>query len=119
MNLLVMIFYKYRLEEKTIKLFDKIPLKRKSTKNVSSSSSSTSKLDLKKETVSFMRMIDFARTRNFDIKDLLEYELSSTSFFLSKDGFLRKPQKSRPPYSNQKTYSLPKHCAGGRRQKIK
>ena len=41
-----------------------------------------------------MRMIDFARTRNFDITDLLEYELSSTSFFLSKDGFLRKPQKS-------------------------
>ena len=41
-----------------------------------------------------MRMIDFARTRNFNIKDLLEYELSSTSFFLSKDGFLRKSQKS-------------------------
>ena len=40
--------YKYRLQGKTIKLFDKIPLMWESTKNVSSSSSSTSKFDLKK-----------------------------------------------------------------------
>ena len=99
-------FYKYRLQEKSIKLFDEIPLMRKSTKNVSSPSSSTSNFDLKKENVPFMGMIDFARTRNFDIKDLLEYESSSTSFFLSKDGFLRKLQKSGVLTQIKKTYSL-------------
>ena len=41
-----------------------------------------------------MRYIDYARLRNYDIKNLLQYELTTTSFSLTKEGYLRKPQKS-------------------------
>ena len=83
-------FYKSRLEDKTAKLFDTIPKTRKSKR----STANAPKLDIKKETVSFMRYIDYARLRNYDIKNLLQYELTTTSFSLTKEGYLRKPQKS-------------------------
>ena len=40
-----------------------------------------------------MRYVDYARIRNYDIKSHLQYELT-TSFFLIRDGYLRKPRKS-------------------------
>ena len=46
------------------------------------------KVDIAKETVKFMRNVDYARLRNFDIKNLLRYEITSTSLFLTKDGFM-------------------------------
>ena len=40
------------------------------------------------------KLIDYARLRNYDIRELLCHELTSTSFFLMQDGYLRKPAKS-------------------------
>ena len=77
-------FNKYRLIEKTMKLFDTIP---KTTANIVI-------FDIKKETASFMRYIDCSRIRNYDIKNLLHYVLTTTSFFLTKDSYLWKPRKS-------------------------
>ena len=59
-----------------------------------------------------MRYIDYAKIRNYDIKNLLHYELT-TSFFLTKDGYLRKPRKSdlatklRKLYEERCSQSLP------------
>ena len=39
-------------------------------------------------------MIDYSRVRNLDIADLLKHEIVSTSFYLNKDGELRKSPKS-------------------------
>ena len=39
-------------------------------------------------------MIDYSRLRSFDIADLLKHEIVSTSFYLTKDGELRKSLKS-------------------------
>ena len=83
-------FYKTRLEEKSSKLFDVIPKTRKVIKTVKGNA----KIDLNKETVTLLRYIDYARIRNYSIENLFQYELTSTSFFLFKDGFPRKPDKS-------------------------
>ena len=42
-----------------------------------------------------MRNVDYARLRGFNIENILQYELTPTSFFLTKYGFLRKSQKSQ------------------------
>ena len=55
---------------------------------------SNKKIDIKKETISAIRNIDYARLRKYSIHKLLHYELKSTSFFLTKDRFLRKSTKS-------------------------
>ena len=36
-----------------------------------------------------LRIVDIARARCYNINVLLSYEVTSTSFFLTKDGFLR------------------------------
>ena len=82
-------FHKSRLEMKTAVLFYTIP-KSPGLKKIATR---TPKYDIKKETVAFIRNIDYARLRNNDIKILLQYELTSTSFYLTKDSYLRKPQK--------------------------
>ena len=79
-------FIATRFEQKTSKLLDTIPKTRKPRK----SKDKDVILDVKKETVAFMRNADYARLRGFNIENLLQYEL--TSFFLTKDGFLRKSQ---------------------------
>ena len=83
-------FKSARLENKTQKLFDSIPKVRKRKAKTNGSSSG----DLEKETVSFLRYIDYARLRQYEIRQLLQFEITSTSFLLTKDGFLRKSQKS-------------------------
>lgn len=45
--------------------------------------------DLNKESMVLLRSVDIARARCYDVKTLLSYEITSTSFFLSKNGFLR------------------------------
>ena len=50
--------------------------------------------DLAKETVKFLRHIDYARLRDFDLKILIGYEITSTCFYLTKRGFIRNPNKS-------------------------
>jgi len=78
-----------QLEDKSVKLFDKIT-------NVKPGDDSEKRIkctDIKKETIEFMRHIDIARMRNYDISYLLQHEITSTSFFLTKDDMLRKSQK--------------------------
>ena len=36
-----------------------------------------------------LRSVDVARARAYDVKTLLSYEIASTSFILTKDGYLR------------------------------
>ena len=50
--------------------------------------------DLAKETVKFLRHIDYANLRNFDPKILMGCEISSACFYLTKGGLIRKPNKS-------------------------
>ena len=50
--------------------------------------------DIKKETTLFLRIVEIARMRGYDLHSLLSKEITTTSFFMLKDGFLRKPQKS-------------------------
>ena len=73
-----------------MKLFDKIT-------NVKLGNDSKKRIkcaDIKKETIEFMRHIDIARMRNYDISYLLQHDITSTSFFLTKDGMLQRSQKS-------------------------
>ena len=83
-------FRKTRLEEKTAQIFDNIPKTRISTKL----STKKNKSDIIKETANFMRNINYARLRYYNIANLLKYGMTSTSFYLTKDDFLRKPTKS-------------------------
>ena len=78
-----------RLEKKTVKIFDVIPKVRKKKSNTYVSNT----VDLKKETVSFLIHIDFATLRMYNIQHLLQFEINSTSFFLTKDGYLKKITK--------------------------
>ena len=41
-----------------------------------------------------MQNIDYARLRDYNIKNLLKYEITSTPFYLTKDDYLCKCQKS-------------------------
>ena len=50
--------------------------------------------DVNKETLSFLRTIDIARVGEYDLQVLLQYETTSCSFYLTKDGNLRKSPKS-------------------------
>ena len=83
-------FYKTRLEEKSKQLLDNIPMTRKKKKKTES----VTKYDLDKETVKFLRLIDYGRSRGFDMRVLMSYEISPTSFYLTKDGLMRKSNKS-------------------------
>ena len=49
-----------------------------------------------------MRHIDYARLRNYNVHKLLQYEITCTSLFLTKDEFLRKPAKSELAKENLK-----------------
>ena len=41
--------------------------------------------DFAKETVKFLRHINYARLQNFDLKIFIGYEISATSFYLTKE----------------------------------
>ena len=69
---------------------DNIPKTRKKEKK----KNTVTKNDLNKETVKFLRLIDYGRLRGFDMKVLMSYEISPTSFYLTKDGLMRKSNKS-------------------------
>ena len=66
------------------------------------------KIDIKKETIMAIHNIDYARLRNYSISDLLCYELTSTSFFLTQDdGYLRKSEKSELTREIEKRLETP------------
>ena len=50
--------------------------------------------DIKEETVNFLRTADYSRLRGFDVGYLLTHEIVATSYYLTKDGELRKSPKS-------------------------
>ena len=61
-------FVKERLDCKSVKLFDKIPKTRKTKKM----RKNWKPPDVNKETIHFLRIIDYSRLRNLDIADLLK-----------------------------------------------
>ena len=83
-------FRKEGLEIKSTRLFDTIPKSRSSFKKRKPWKAP----DTKEETVSFMRMVDYARLQGFDVEYLLTHEIVATSYCLRKDGELRKSHKS-------------------------
>ena len=84
-------FKEERLEKKSAKLFDLIP---KLEMENGSKQEKKRKIDVNKLTVEFMHQVDIARTRNYDLRELLWHELISTSLHLTKDRLLRKSPKS-------------------------
>ena len=81
---------KKRLEIKSTKLFDTIPKSRSSFKN----GKPWKAPDIKEETVNFLRTVDYARIRGFDVEYLLTHGIVATSYYLAKDGQLPKSPKS-------------------------
>ena len=77
-------FIKEHLDCKSVKLFDKIPITRK-TKDMGKNWKPP---NVNKETIHFLQMIDYSRLCNLDITDLLKHKIVSTSFYLTKDGEL-------------------------------
>ena len=65
-------------------------------------------VDIKKETVSFMKHIDYSRLCGYDVAELLKFEVTCASFYLFKDGYIRKSQKSELPQEIKKM--LPETC---------
>ena len=83
-------FVKERLDCKSVKLFDKIPMTWKTKKM----GKNWKPPNINKETIHFLRMIDYSRLCNLDIANLLKHETVSTSFYLTKDGKLQKSPKT-------------------------
>ena len=60
-----------------------------------------------------MRNIVYARPRDYNLTNLLKYEITRTSFYLTKDGFLRKHKKSefatviKEPFKNEYLSEVP------------
>lgn len=84
-------FQEERLVNKSKDLFETIPMTWSSvgTENLWKPPA------VNKETINFLRMVDYARLWEFDIDYLLTHEVSSTSFYLAKDGNLPKSMKSK------------------------
>ena len=97
-------FRQASLIDKTKKLMDPITKVRKIRKH----SAPNRKIDIKKETMMAIRNIDYARLRNYSISDLLCYELTSTSFFITQDdGYLQKSEKSELTREIEKKLETP------------
>ena len=97
-------FIKEHLDCKSVKLFDKIPMTRK-TKEMGKNWKPP---NVNKETIHFLQMIDYSRLCNLDITDLLKHKIVSTSFYLTKDGELRKSPK--PKLARELKNLLEKPC---------
>ena len=48
-----------------------------------------------KETVAFLGHIDYAHLREFELKIVMDYEISPKHFYLKKGGLIQKPNKSK------------------------
>ena len=70
-------FWKSRLEEKSVKLFDTIPKIRILTKLPAIKK----KIDRTKE-ITFLLTINYARLRDYNIKNLIKHEITTASFYL-------------------------------------
>lgn len=88
-----MLYENYRQSRfvlKTKHLFDKISLGPSKKKEVKKKD----KDNLSKDQNEFTRKIEIARSRGYSVSSLLQYEMTDTSYFLTKDGYLTKPDKS-------------------------
>ena len=83
-------FYATCFEIKSLKLFDTIP----KTRKIKKAKLKQTKQDLNRETMKFLRTVDYARVRGFDLRSMLQSEISTASFYLTKDGYTRKPNKA-------------------------
>ena len=93
-----------RLKNKTEKLFD--PIHKVSSKQ---SQKAVSKSEaIKKKTVTFMKYVDFARVRKYDLKKSLKYDIISTPFYLTQEQYLRKSSKSELVQEIKKLF--PERC---------
>ena len=79
-----------RLVERSKKLFDVIPSHRMKKKKVKAEKP----VDLNKVRTDFARIIDIARCRGYNVRNLLSYEITTTSYFLTTESYLRKATKS-------------------------
>ena len=78
-----------RMVDKSAKLFDRIQKPKILNVKVKEP-----KVDLQAETLALVRVVDVARGQGYDVKELLSYEITSSSFFPTKEGFMRKADKS-------------------------
>ena len=60
-------FYATRYEKKSLKLFDTIP----KTRKIKKVTSKQTKQDLNRETVKFLRTVDYAQVSGFDLRSML------------------------------------------------
>ena len=93
-----------RYINKSKKLFDRLPRVKISADQ---KQGPEKKVDLRKETMKFCRKIDVARFRQFDIYKLLSSEILENSYFLTKDNYLRKPDKRQLVNEIEKYLSKP------------
>ena len=92
-------FVETRFQNKEKHLHDRIPTNRKTVFMKRTSTPATAKKSMaKKDAAETIRYIDYARERGYSMLELLKYELTSTSEFLTtecKDGIkLKKPDKA-------------------------
>ena len=79
-----------RLVDRSKKLFDVISCQRTKTKKAVTEKP----VDLNKVQADFVRVIDIARCRGYNVRNLLSYEITTTSYFLTTaDGYLTKAAK--------------------------
>nr|CAD7461177.1 unnamed protein product [Timema tahoe] len=83
------LFRRERFVDKSKKLFDKV-----AKMKMSNSQQHMKTIHTQNETSDALYLLDVARERGYAIDQLLCYELVSTSFLITKCGFLKKPGKA-------------------------
>ena len=87
-------FVEDRLEKKTTSIHSTIS--RIKFTIPKETSRQASKVDIKDETIKALLHMEYARHRGFTIKEILQYEITSSAFFLvDNEAYLRKPNKSQ------------------------
>ena len=83
-------FVEDRLNKKSKKLFDTLSRNWKRPQKPVDSKEK----DVRKETMQFCKNVNIARARKYSIHKLLSFEMCETSFFLTKNGYICKTNKS-------------------------
>ena len=87
-------FVENRLRDKKVSIHSTISKIKYSSPQVSKHS--TSKADIKDETIKALMFIEYGRHRGFPAEELLVHEVTSSTFFLvDKDGYVKKSVKSQ------------------------
>ena len=87
-------FVESRLASKKVKLFETIKRNTQVGKDFMEIGR-LKQMDPKIETITAVKYIEYANFRQYNLTELLRYEITPTAFFLSdKDGYMKKPNKS-------------------------